>query len=165
MAHIKLAGNPATTNGEIPQNGETIKDFKLITTDLKEKTLADFKGSKLVFNIFPSVGTGTCSSAMRKFNKIASEKKDVKVLCISRDLPFAQKDFCAAEGLEDVVMLSDYATHAFGKDYGLEFTDSIFQHLLSRVVIVADADGKVIYSEQVPDTANEINYDKALKYI
>ena len=134
-----------------------------MATDLSTKTLNDYEGSKLVLNIFPSVNTGVCSASVRQFNTEASELDNTKVLCISRDLPFSQEQFCAAEGLNDVVMLSDYKTGSFGKSYGLIMTNGIFDALLSRSVIVADETGKVIYTEQVPEIGQEPNYKAALE--
>ena len=125
-------------------------------------SLANFAGSKLVLNIFPSIDTGTCATSVRKFNEKASTLPNTKVLCISRDLPFAQSRFCGAEGLENVINLSDFNTGAFGKDYGLEIVESVLAGLHSRVVIVVDENGVVQYSEQVPEIANEPNYDAAL---
>jgi thiol peroxidase len=125
-------------------------------------TLADFKGSKLVLNIFPSIDTGTCAASVRKFNQTASQLENTKVLCISRDLPFAQKRFCGAEGLENVINLSDFKSGSFGKDYGLEITDGVLAGLHSRVVIVVDENGTVTYTQQVPEIADEPNYDAAI---
>jgi thiol peroxidase len=163
MADITLGGNPVKTSGELPAIGSQLSDFQLVATDLSTKTLNDFTGSKLVLNIFPSVNTGVCSASVRQFNTEASELENTKVLCISRDLPFSQEQFCAAEGLNDVVMLSDYKTGAFGKSYGLLMTNGIFDALLSRSVIVADETGKVIYTEQVPEIGQEPNYKAALE--
>jgi len=117
----------------------------------------------LVLNIFPSLDTGTCAASVRYFNKAAANLKNTKVLCISRDLPFAQARFCGAEGIENVITLSDFATGEFGKNYGLEITDGPLQSLHSRVVIIIDENGKIIYTEQVPEIVNEPDYEKALK--
>ncbi|MGA1226014.1 MAG: thiol peroxidase [Tamlana sp.] len=163
MANITLGGNPVQTAGDLPEIGSQITDFQLVAIDLSTKTLKDFKGSKLIFNIFPSVNTGICSASVRQFNTEASELENTKVLCISRDLPFAQDQFCAAEGLENVVMLSDFKTGQFGKDYGLIMTSGGFDGLLSRCIIVADKNGKVLYTEQVPEIAQEPNYKAALE--
>jgi thiol peroxidase len=162
MADITLGGNPVHTNGELPKTGAKAPDFKLVKTDLSDVTLADFSGSKLVLNIFPSIDTGTCAASVRKFNEKAAALKNTKVLCISRDLPFAQKRFCGAEGLENVTSLSDFRDGSFGKDYGLEMTDSKLKGLHSRVVIVIDENGAITYTEQVPEIANEPDYDAAL---
>lgn len=162
MAQITLGGNPAETIGNIPANGTKAPEFELTTVELGSMKLSDFAGSKLVLNIFPSVNTGVCSASVRAFNAKAAALDNTKVLCISRDLPFAQQQFCAAEGLEDVIMLSDFKTHQFGKDYGLEMSSSIFQGLLSRVVLVVDENGTVVYGEQVPEIGQEPDYEAAL---
>ena len=162
MATVTLGGNPIHTNGELPKTGSKAPDFKLVNTDLSMATLADFAGSKVVLNIFPSIDTGTCATSVRTFNAKASTLANTKVLCISRDLPFAQKRFCGAEGLENVINLSDFNTGSFGKDYGLEITDSVLAGLHSRVVIVLDENGVVKYTEQVPEIADEPNYENAL---
>ncbi|MEZ4778695.1 MAG: thiol peroxidase [Flavobacteriaceae bacterium] len=163
MAKITLGGNPAETIGSLPKIGSKAIDFNLTATDMTDKSLNEYNGFKKLLNIFPSVDTGICAASARKFNEAASQMKNTKVLCISRDLPFAQKRFCAAEGLENVEMLSDYKTGQFGKDYSLEITKSAFQGLHSRVVIVLDETNTVIYSEQVPEIGQEPNYDAALK--
>jgi thiol peroxidase len=162
MASITLGGNPINTSGTLPNIGTNAPDFKLVKTDLSLASLADFKGSRLVLNIFPSIDTGTCATSVRTFNAKASALENTKVLCISRDLPFAQKRFCGAEGLENVINLSDFNTGGFGKDYGLEITDSVLAGLHSRVVIVLDENGKIIYTEQVNEIADEPNYEAAL---
>lgn len=162
MANITLGGNPVETIGNLPEVGSQIPDFNLVDLDLTTKTLNDFKGSNLILNIFPSVNTGVCSASVRQFNTEASELNNTKVLCISRDLPFAQKAFCAAEGLENVVMLSDFKTGDFGKDYGLIMTNGKFDGLLSRCVIVVNSNGKILYAEQVPEIGQEPNYKAAL---
>lgn len=162
MASITLGGNPIHTTGELPKTGSKAADFKLVKNDLSVASLADFAGSKLVLNIFPSVDTGTCAASVRKFNEKASQLENTKVLCISRDLPFAQKRFCGAEGLENVINLSDFQNGSFGKDYGLEITDGPLAGLHSRVVVVIDENGTVAYTEQVSEIADEPNYDAAL---
>ena len=162
MAAITLGGNPINTSGELPKVGSKAIDFKLVKGDLSIATLADFTGSKLVLNIFPSIDTGTCATSVRKFNEKASALANTKVLCISRDLTFAQSRFCGAEGLENVINLSDFNTGAFGKDYGLEISDSVLAGLHSRVVIVIDENGVISHTEQVGEIANEPNYDAAL---
>ncbi len=162
MAKITLKGNPVNTSGTLPELGSKIKDFSLIKGDLSVATLKDFKGSKLVLNIFPSLDTGTCAASVRNFNKAAAGLKNTKVLCISRDLPFAQGRFCGAEGISDVLTLSDFATGQFGKDYNLEIVDGPLAHLHSRVVIVVDESGTVLYTEQVPEIVDEPNYEAAL---
>ena len=162
MASITLGGNPINTVGNLPKVGSKAPDFQLVKTDLSTVTLADFAGSKVVLNIFPSIDTATCATSVRKFNADASKLENTKVLCISRDLPFAQNRFCGAEGLENVINLSDFKTGSFGKDYGLEIADSAFSGLHSRVVIVLDENGIIKHAEQVAEIANEPNYELAL---
>ena len=162
MAIITLKGNKINTNGELPEIGSLAQDFKLISTDLSVKSLSDFKRKNLVLNIFPSVDTGTCAASVRNFNKTAADLEDTIVLCISRDLPFAQGRFCGAEGIKNVVMLSDFNTGQFGKDYGLEIIDGPLAGLNSRCIVVINPDSKVIYTEQVAETTEEPNYDLAL---
>jgi thiol peroxidase len=162
MAQITLKGNTIHTVGELPQKGDKAKDFTLVKSDLSRVGLADFKGQKLVLNIFPSLDTGTCAASVRYFNKAAASLANTKVLCISRDLPFAQSRFCGAEGIENVVTLSDFATGDFGKNYGLEIADGPLQGLHSRVVIVLDENGTVVYTQQVPEIVDEPNYQAAL---
>jgi thioredoxin-dependent peroxiredoxin len=162
MASITLKGNPVSTIGTLPKTGQQLKDFDLITNGLTHVTLKDFIGKMLILNIFPSLDTGTCAASVRAFNKAAAALENTKVLCISRDLPFAQARFCGTEGIENAVTLSDFATGQFGKDYQVEITTGPLAHLLSRAVIVADASGKVLYSEQVPEITNEPNYQAAL---
>lgn len=162
MASITLGGNPIHTSGELPQIGSKARDFSLVKTDLSVANLSDFAGKKLVLNIFPSVDTGTCAQSVRTFNESASKLENTTVLCISRDLPFAQKRFCGAEGLENVVNLSDFKTGEFGKNYGLEITDGPLAGLHSRAVIVLDENGSVLHAEQVSEIADEPNYEAAL---
>ncbi|WP_309607893.1 thiol peroxidase [Flavobacterium sp.] len=162
MASVKLGGNAINTSGNLPKVGEKAPDFELVRNDLSISKLSDYKGIKLVLNIFPSIDTGTCAASVRKFNESASQLQNTKVLCISRDLPFAQKRFCGAEGLENVENLSDFKNGSFGKTYGLEIIDSAFAGLHSRVVIIIDENGYVKYTEQVSEIADEPNYEAAL---
>jgi thiol peroxidase len=162
MAKVTLGGTPVETVGNLPKVGIQAPKFKLTGTDLEDKTIEDFKGHRLVLNIFPSVDTGTCAQSIRTFNKKASELNNTKVLCISKDLPFAMARFCGAEGIENVVSLSDYKTGNFGKDYGLTFKSGAFETLLSRCIVVIDTDGKILHTEQVSEIADEPNYENAL---
>ncbi|AWG26073.1 thiol peroxidase [Flavobacterium kingsejongi] len=162
MASITLGGNAIHTTGDLPKTGTKSIDFKLVKTDLSVVSLSDFAGSKLVLNIFPSVDTGTCAASVRKFNEKAAQLENTKVLCISRDLPFAQKRFCGAEGLENVINLSDFKDGSFGKAYGLEIADGPLAGLHSRVVVVIDENGNIIHTEQVAEIADEPNYEAAL---
>ena len=159
MASVLFGGNPVNTNGELPKVGTKAPDFKLLTSNLSIVSLSDFAGSKLVLNIFPSIDTPTCATSVRTFNAEASKLENTKVLCISRDLPFAQNRFCGAEGLENVINLSDFNTGNFGKDYGLEFVEGAFTGLHSRAIIVIDENGIIKHTEQVANTSNEPNYE------
>ena len=161
MASVIFGGKPVNTNGELPKVGSKAPDFKLTTTDLSIVTLSDFAGSKVVLNIFPSIDTPTCATSVRKFNADANKLENTKILCISRDLPFAQKRFCGAEGLENVINLSDFNTGNFGKDYGLEFVDGAFVGLHSRAIVVIDENGIIKHTEQVANTSDEPNYEAA----
>ena len=165
MAQITLGGKPATTSGTIPQKGDKLNDFKLVNPSMESKTLSDYTGKKLVMNIFPSVDTGVCAKSVHEFNKRASEKDNTVVLNISKDLPFAQKRFCGAEGLEGVEMLSDYRYNTFDQGYHTQIKDGAFEGLMSRVVIVADENGMVQYSEQVPEIGQEPDYKSALNHL
>lgn len=162
MASITLGGNPIHTNGELPAVGSKATDFNLIKIDLGTASLADFTGSRIILNIFPSIDTGTCATSVRTFNEKASSLTNTKVLCISRDLPFAQKRFCGAEGLENVINLSDFKDGSFGKNYGLEITDGPLAGLHSRVIVVIDENGTILHTEQVTEIADEPNYEAAL---
>ena len=162
MASITLGGNPIHTSGELPKVGTKLEDFKLVKTDLSIATTSDYLGKKLVLNIFPSIDTGTCATSVRKFNESASTLDNTLVLCISRDLPFAQNRFCGAEGLKNVVNLSDFSEGSFGKTNGLEMTDGPLAGLHSRVIIVVDEHGTITHTEQVAEIANEPNYEAAL---
>ncbi|MGG6230431.1 thiol peroxidase [Tenacibaculum sp. SDUM215027] len=165
MASITLKGNTIETIGDLPKTGTKAIDFSLVTTDLSVKNLGDFSGSRLILNIFPSVDTGTCATSVREFNKKAADLENTKILCISRDLPFAQGRFCGAEGIENVVMLSDFAAGRFGKDYGLEIVSGPLAGLHSRCIVIIDKNGEVIYTEQVNETVDEPNYEAALKVL
>ena len=162
MSTITLGGNPVHTSGELPKIGTQLADFKLVKNDLSIATLADFSGKRAVLNIFPSIDTGTCAASVRKFNETAANLHNTVVLCISRDLPFAQKRFCGAEGIENVVNLSDFKDGSFGKTNGLEITDGVLAGLHSRAVIVIDEKGTILHTEQVQEIANEPNYEAAL---
>ena len=162
MSTITLGGNPVHTLGELPKIGTQLADFKLVKNDFSIATLADFSGKRAVLNIFPSIDTGTCAASVRKFNETAANLNNTVVLCISRDLPFAQKRFCGAEGIENVVNLSDFQNGSFGKANGLEITDGVLTGLHSRAVIVIDEKGTILHTEQVQEIADEPNYEAAL---
>lgn len=162
MADITLKGNPVHTLGNLPAVGAKAPDFRLTAGDLSEKSISDYKGKKVVLNIFPSVDTGTCAASVRKFNSEASGLDNTVVLCISRDLPFAQNRFCAAEGLENVVSLSEFRDNNFSEAYQLRITDGPLEGLMSRAVVVINEEGNVVYTEQVPEIADEPDYENAL---
>jgi thiol peroxidase len=163
MAEITLKGNKINTIGRLPAIGTQAPDFKLTANDLSEKTLADFKGQKLVLNIFPSLDTPTCAASVRRFNAEASKLENTTVLCISKDLPFAQARFCGAEGLDKVHTLSDFRTGDFGKTYGVEIIDGPLAALESRAVVIIDENGKITYTQQVPEIVDEPDYEDVLK--
>lgn len=162
MATITLGGNPVNTVGNLPEKGTKAPDFTLVKGDLSVASLSDFKGSKVVLNIFPSIDTGTCAASVRKFNEKAASLENTKVLCISRDLPFAQARFCGAEGIANVVAASDFKDGSFGTAYGLTIADGLLAGLHSRAVVVVNEQGEVVYTEQVPEIKDEPNYDNAL---
>lgn len=163
MATIKLKGNSILTIGNLPTAGSTAPDFKLTKTDLSDTTLKDFAGKNVVLNIFPSLDTSVCASSVRKFNSELDKLKNTVVLCISKDLPFAHNRFCTAEGLKNVISLSELRDHNFGKSYGVTITDGPMAGLHSRAVVVINESGEVVYSEQVPEITQEPNYEAALK--
>lgn len=162
MATVTLKGNPINTNGNLPKVGSNAPDFNLIATDLSSKSLQDFAGKKLVLNIFPSIDTGTCAQSVRTFNEKASSLNNTVVLCISKDLPFALARFCGAEGLDNVVSLSDFRDGNFGDSYGLTIVDGPLHVLHSRCVIIINEKGIVTYTEQVGEIVDEPNYEAAL---
>lgn len=162
MATVTLKGNEIHTLGTLPKSGSDVPAYSLVKNDLSVISNEDFSGKKVVYNIFPSIDTGTCAASTRRFNQEAASLENTVVVCVSRDLPFAQTRFCGAEGIENVIMASDYRTGDFGKDFGVIFTDGPLNALLSRSVIVADENGKVLYNEQVAETVNEPNYEAAL---
>ena len=165
MAHVKLGDMPLNTNGEIPTTGNKAIDFSLINTDLKAASLSDFAGSRVILNIFPSIDTSTCAASVRQFNKIASELDNTQVVCISRDLPFAQKRFCGAEGIENVATLSDFDSGNFGKNYGLELVDGPLKGLHARAIIVINENQEIIHTELVEDIKDEPNYDAVVSVL
>lgn len=161
MAQITLKGNPITTLGELPAKGTKALDFKLVRNDLSEATLATYAGKRKILNIFPSIDTATCSMSVRKFNAEAAKLNNTVVLCISADLPFAQKRFCGAEGITNVETLSTYR-HTFADDYRLVIMNGPLAGLCSRSIVVLDENNIVIHSEQVAETTNEPNYEAAM---
>lgn len=165
MATITLKQNEIHTSGNLPATNTKANDFTLVKTDLSTSSLSDYKGKRVILNIFPSIDTATCAMSVRQFNKQAAALDNTVVLCISRDLPFAQARFCGAEGIDNVVMLSDFNEGSFGKSYGLEIIDGPLKGLHSRCVIVLDENHSILYTEQVPEIADEPQYEKALNIL
>lgn len=162
MAEITLKGNIIHTLGNLPKIGEKAPEFTLVKTDLSESKLSDYKGKKVVLNIFPSLDTPTCAASVRRFNTEASNMKDTIVLCISKDLPFAQARFCGAEGLDNVITLSDFRTGKFLKKYKVEIIDGPLAGLASRAVIIVDENGIITYTQQISEIVDEPDYKSAL---
>ncbi len=165
MATITLKGNPIETSGSLPAIGSQAPAFNLTRTDLSSCTQDDFSGKTIVLNIFPSIDTPTCAASVRRFNAEAILQKDTVVLCISADLPFAHKRFCEVDGLDNVIPLSVFRSASFGLDYGLTITTGPLAGLLARAIVVINPDGKVIYTELVPEIAQEPDYHKALSVL
>lgn len=163
MSQITLKDKKINTYGSLPETGEKAPHFELVKSDLSTVTLKDFKGKRVILNIFPSIDTNICATSVRNFNEKVTKLNNIEVLCISRDLPFAQNRFVNDEGLKNVTNLSDFRQGDFGKDYGVEMMDGPMAGLLSRVVIVLDEEGKVLHSQQVPDISQEPDYLAALK--
>lgn len=164
MARITFRGSEAMTKGDLPRVGDIAQDFFALGRDLSVKRLSDYKGSRVVLNIFPSIDTRVCSASVRFFNKQVSELRNTKVLCISKDLPFALGRFCGAEGIENVEVLSDFRGD-FSSKYDLELLNTPFKGLLSRSIIVIDELGRVIYTEQVPETSQEPDYNAVINIL
>ncbi|MCZ4318437.1 thiol peroxidase [Aequorivita viscosa] len=163
MTKIKLGDNTIETIGTLPKVGDTAPDFDLTAQDLSSKKLSDYKGSRVIMNIFPSIDTNVCATSVRKFNEKATGLKNTKVLCISKDLPFAQQRFVNDEEINNVTNLSDFRDGNFGKNYGVEMSNGALRGLHSRAVVVLDEEGKVIYNQQVPAIGEEPDYFSALK--
>jgi len=161
----KLGPNTANLIGALPAVGSAAPSFRLTANDMSDKTLNDFTGKNIILNIFPSIDTGTCATSTRKFNQYLASLQNTVVLCISKDLPFAQKRFCGTEGIDKAITLSDFRDRGFGKTYGVELTDSSFAGLFARAIVVIDPSGKIKYTELVPQIGNEPDYDAALKAI
>ena len=159
MAITNFKGNEVHTNGTLPTVGAQAPEFSIVGAGLQEIHLADYKGKRVVLNIFPSIDTGTCAASVRNFNKWVSEKENVVVICVSKDLPFAQSRFCGAEGLENVITASDFKYNTFATDYGVLLTDGPLQGLMARAVVAIDEEGKVTYTELVSEIVNEPNYE------
>ncbi len=162
MAKITLKGNTIHTNGELPKTGEKAPDFMLVDGDLNNVTLATYKGKKKLLNIVPSLDTPVCAISTKRFNDAAKTKTDTVFLMISADLPFAMKRFCAAEGAANVIPLALMRSRKFAKDYGVLIEDGPLAGITARAVVVLDANDKVVYTQLVPEIAQEPDYEKAL---
>lgn len=163
MTTVSFKDNSVNLSGSLPKIGSKAPDFTVTKTDLSEISLHNYLGKKIILNIFPSLDTQICATAMVKFNEIAAENKDILILCISADLPFAQQRFCTAEHLDNVHPVSVFRHAQFGKIYGVEMTNGPLSGLLARAVIGIDEEGKVIYTELVSNIGNEPNYDAAVE--
>ena len=163
MAEITLKGNPIHTVGDLPAVGSNAPDFVLTGKDLSDVKLSDLRGQKIVLNIFVSLDTDICANSVRRFNSEAQARDNTTVVCASLDLPFAHGRFCTTEGLDNVISATELRDRNFGKSYGVRIADGPLAGLLSRAIVVIDEDGKVAYTEQVPEIAQEPNYDAALK--
>ena len=162
MAQVTLRGNPVQGEGTLPETGSAAPAFSLTAVDRSQATLETFAGKRKVLNIFPSVDTPTCATSVRKFNAEANTLNNTVVLCISSDLPFAQKRFCGTEGLDNVLSLSDFRAAHFAVDYGVSLTDGPLQGLTARAVVVLDENNNVLHSELVSEIGEEPNYEAAL---
>ena len=162
MARITLKGKEIDTVGELPAVGSAAPDFVLVGRDFSPHSLAEFRGKKVVLNIFPSIDTPICAASVRHFNQEAASLPDTAVLCISADLPFAHDRFCEGEGIDNVLALSVFRTPAFGEEYGVRMENGAIKGLLARAVVVVDAEGRVAYNELVSEIGQEPDYAAAL---
>ena len=161
MAQTSFGGNPVNTNGDLPAPGKSLPSFSLTGGNLQDFDNSEVAGKRVIFNIFPSVDTPTCAKSVRTFNELANSLDNTVVLCVSADLPFAQKRFCGSEGLENVRNASSFRTD-FSKSFGVGMNDGKLAGLLARAVVVVDENGKVLHTELVPEIGQEPNYDAAI---
>ena len=162
MAEITHKGQTVHTLGTLPAVGSDAPDFRLVRTDMTETVSGDYRGRKVILNIFPSIDTSTCAASERHFNEAAQDLDNTVVMSVSMDLPYALRRFCAAEGLDDVIPASAFRSPEFGRDYGVVMTDGKMRGLLSRAVVVIDEQGRVVYTQQVPEIDSEPDYTRAL---
>ena len=165
MAQTKLGENTVNTLGDLPAIGSTAPDFSLAGNDLKEVKLSDFRGKRVIINIFPSIDTGVCATSVREFNKRAATLDNTVVLSISKDLPFAFRRFCGAEGIDKVITLSDFRNKGFSREFGMEMTDGGMAGLLARSIVVLDEKGVVKHTQVVSAIGQEPDYDAALQVL
>lgn len=161
MAKITFKGNPVSTSGDLPQVGSRAPDFSLVKNDLASLGNQDFAGKNVVLNIFPSIDTGVCATSVRKFHERAASLPNTVVVCVSKDLPFAMKRFCGAEGIDKVITASAFRGPDFGAAYGVTMTDGPLAGLFARSIVVLDGSGKVVHTELVPEIAQEPDYERA----
>lgn len=164
MANVTFRSLPAHTRGDLPKVGDLAPNFTLVSKDMEEKTLLDYRGFRVVLNIFPSIDTGVCATSVVKFNHEAANLPNTKILCISKDLPFAMQHFCGARGIASVEALSDYRG-SFSANYPIDLLDTPLHGLLSRCVLVLDEDGRVMHAEQVKEISDEPNYEAVFKVL
>lgn len=162
MAQVTLKGNAIHTVGDLPGKGSNAPDFSLATQDLQDQSLQDYAGKKKILNIVPSLDTGVCAASAKTFEGRADSLNNTVVITVSMDLPFAQQRFCSAEGIDNVVTLSAFRSPEFGKDYGVELVDGPMRGLLARAVVVLDEENRILYTELVPEIAQEPDYDSAV---
>jgi thiol peroxidase len=165
MTQVTFKGDPIKIHGELPPKGSSAPNFNLVTKELADVSLADYSGKRIVLNIFPSVDTPVCATSVRRFNQEVSSLENCVVLCVSMDLPFAHARFCGAEGLDDVVSVSDFRSGDFGRDYGVTIVDGPLRGLFSRAVVIIDEQGNVAYTQHVPEIAEEPDYEAALSVL
>lgn len=165
MAQITLKGNPIQTTGELPKVHTKAPDFRLVDKDLKDHTLQEFHGKKKLLTTVPSLDTGVCSTMTKHFNEIAKKHPNIVIITVSADLPFAQKRFCEAEGVHNILTLSMMRDKEFGKNYGILIKDGPLAGILARSVLVLDEKDHVLYTELVPEIAQEPNYHKAAEHL
>ena len=163
MAKITLGGNDTNTIGNLPAVGSEAPDFLLVSKDMSEKTLASYHGQQVILNIYPSIDTGVCAASTKKFNEEADKLANTRIVFVSRDLPFALNRYCEAEGIKNLDNLTNFRDGGdFGNNYGVEITDGAFKGLNARAVVIIDEEGKVKYTELVPEVGQEPNYEAAL---
>ena len=162
MTTITLQGNEINTNGDLPAVGSQAPDFKLVDAELNDRSLADYAGKKKLLNIVPSLDTPVCATSTKKFNDFAKDHADAVMLVIAADLPFAMGRFCGAEGTDKVIPLSLMRSRSFAKDYGVLITDGPLAGITARAIVVLDENDKVVYTEMVPEIAQEPDYDAAI---
>jgi len=162
MATITLKNAPVHTQGDLPAKGSKAPDFRLTGTDMSDFRLSNFSGKRVILNIFPSLHTGICASSMRKFNMMASKLDNTSVICVSKDLPFSFKNFCGAEGIDNLICGSEFRDTSFSSAYGVIMQEGSMEGLMSRAIVVVDTEGTILYTEQVPEIGQEPDYEAAI---